>query len=130
MGFLGKLSGRKEKGSNHLRADLLNKLEVYAEAMHYLATCEHFDASKFERLDDILSKAEASFGSEKRREMLSQSQYILPTRTTPGGVEELRVMLAENLAKAFKAFNEVLIKISPTPETAREVKRILDKYKT
>jgi hypothetical protein len=129
MGFLGKLSGRKEKGSNHLRADLLNKLEVYAEAMHYLATCEHFDASKFERLDDILSKAEASFGPEKRRAMLSQSQYILPTRTT-GGVEELRVMLAENLAKAFKAFNEILYKISPTPETARDVKRILDKYKT
>lgn len=129
MGFLGKLSGRKGKESNHLRADLLNKLEVYAEAMHYLATCEHFDASKFERLDDILSKAEASFGPEKRRAMLSQSQYILPTRTT-GGVEELRVMLAENLAKAFKAFNEILYKISPTPETARDVKRILDKYKT
>jgi hypothetical protein len=129
MGFLGKLSGRKEKKSNHLRTDLLNKLEVYAESMHYLATCGHFDASKFERLDDILSKAEASFGPEKRRAMLSQSQYILPNRTT-GGVEELRVMLAENLAKAFKAFNEILIKISPTPETAREVKRILDKYKT
>lgn len=129
MGFRDKIFGRKGKESNHLRADLLNKLEVYAEAMHYLATCGSFDAPKFERLDSILSKAGADFGPEKRRELLSQSQYILPTRTT-GGAEELRVMLAENLAKAFKAFNQALYEVSPTPETAREVKRILDKYKT
>jgi hypothetical protein len=129
MGFLGKVFGRKEKESNPLRTELLSKLEVYAEAMHYLATCGHFDAAKFERLDEILSKAKADFGPEKRREMLSQSRYIISTRTT-GGVGELRAILAQTLAEAFKVFNETLCKISPTPETARAVKRICDKYKT
>jgi hypothetical protein len=130
MGFLGKRFGNKEKKEpNDLRAALLNKIEVYAEAMQYLATCAHFDASKFERLDEILSKAGASLGPEKRREMLSQSQYILPHRTT-GGVEELGTTLLKTLAEGFKAFTEILYKISPTPETVREVKRIVDKYKT
>jgi hypothetical protein len=129
MGFLGKRFGNKEKKEHSdLRSALLNKIEVYAEAMRYLATCAHFDASEFERVDEILSKAGASLGPEKRHEMLSQSRYILPTKTT-GGIEELRVMLIENLAQGFKAFNEILCKISPTPETAREVKRIVDKYK-
>jgi hypothetical protein len=118
----------QEKGSSRLRADLLEKLDVYAEAMHFMTTFARFDAAKFEILDDILSKADGSFGPEKRREMLTQAQYILPTKTT-GGTEELRVILAENLAKSFTLFNELLYKISPTPETAMAVKQIVNKYK-
>ena len=118
----------QEKGSSRLRADLLQKLDVYAEAMHFMTTFARFDAAKFEILDDILSKADASFGPEKRREMLTQAQYILPTKTT-GGTEELRVILAENLAKSFTLFSELLYKMSPTPETAMAVKQIVDKYK-
>ena len=112
-----------------LRAELLHKIEVYAEAMHYLTVCGSFDAQKFEKLDSILAKADAAFGPVKRKELLSEAEHMLPTKTT-GGVAELHVQLQETLAKAFKMFNEMLKEASPTPETARQVMKIIEKYKT
>ena len=126
MGLFNWLSGKK-KASYDLRADLLDKLAVYAEAMQFLATCGPFDASKFASLDNILSRAGVSFGAEKRQEMLADARSLLPTKTT-GGAEELRVTLAGGLSQGFQAFVETLAKLSPTPETAREVKRVLARY--
>ncbi len=128
MGFFNKSSGKKQP-SDDLRSELLNKIEVYCEAMHFLTTCGDFDASKFERLDGILSRAGVSFGASKRREMLSEAAMILPTRTT-GGIAELHVQLQDSLAQAFEAFNKALAEVSPTPETAAEVQRIMAKYRT
>lgn len=127
MGFFKHIFGEKQKGGD-LRSELLNKIEVYCEAMHFLATCGDFDASKFERLDTILSRAGVSFGPSKRQEMLSETAMILPTRTT-GGVAELHVQLQDTLAQAFQTFNEALTEVSPTPETARKVQRIIAKYR-
>jgi hypothetical protein len=127
IGFFQRIFGKKQPGGD-LRSELLNYIEVYCEAMHFLATCGDFDASKFERLDAILSRAGASFGPSKRQEMLSQAAMILPTRTT-GGLAELHVELQSTLAQAFQTFNEMLVKVSPTPETAREVQRIIAKYR-
>jgi predicted amidophosphoribosyltransferase len=116
-----------QEKSHDQRAVLLEKIDVYAEAMHFMTTFARFDAAKFEILDDILSKADANFGTEKRREMLLQSERLLPDKTT-GGIEELRVILVENLTKAFIVLNRLLSDMFPTPETAIAVKKILDKY--
>ena len=126
MGIFKRRSGQEKKGGD-LRSELLNKIEVYCEAMHFLATCDDFDAPKFERLDTILSKAGVNFGLSKREEMLSQAAMILPTRTT-GGVAELHVQLQDTLSQAFQTFNKALAEVSPTPETAREVQKIIAKY--
>lgn len=127
MGFFKRIFAKKQQGGD-LRSKLLNTIEVYCEAIHFLATCGDFDASKFERLDAILSRAGVSFGLSKRQEMLSQAAMVLPTRTT-GGLAELHVTLQGTLAEAFQAFNKMLAQVSPTPETAREVQRIIAKYR-
>lgn len=125
MGF--RLFRKKPKGSG-LRSELLNRIEVYCEAMQFLATCGNFDASKFERPDAVLSRAGVNFGPAKRQEMLSQAAMLLPIKTT-GGLGELHVQLQNTLAQGFQTFNKVLAEVSPTPETAREVQRILAKYR-
>lgn len=106
---------------------LLETIEVYAEAMYYLASCGDFDASKFERLDGILSRAGVEFGPVRRQEMLSEAAVMLPTRTV-GGLEELRVQLQTTLAQGFQGLNEMLAQVAPTPTTANEVQRIMGKY--
>jgi len=118
--------GKKQK-TGDTRSQLLKTIEVYSEAMHYLATCGDFDASKFEKLDRILSRADVSFGPAKRQEMLNEASMILPTRAS-GGISELHVQLADTLSQAFNAFNRMLVAISPTPETAREVQKIMAKH--
>ena len=118
----------KENNNADLHAALLNKIEVYCEAMRHLATCPNFNDLEFERVDNILSKVGANLGPQKRRELLSQSQFSLPAKTKEGGLEELRVMLIGSLASGFKAFNEILYKTSPTSETANEVIRIIKSY--
>lgn len=120
----------KKKPSADVRADLLDKIEVYAKALYYLATCGPFDASKFEKYDEIMRKAGVYFGPERRQEMLSKFRYVLSTKTKEGGIEELRVMLGETLSEGIGAFNKALVIVSPTPEKdAEEVVRILMKYK-
>ena len=114
--------------SSDLKRELLKKMEAYAEGMHFLSTCGEFDAKKFAQLDTILEKAGAAFGPAKRGEMIMQSALMLPTRST-GGLAELHVQLADGLSQGFTAFNELLVKVSPTAETARQVQRILDKYR-
>ena len=118
----------KTKPQSALRRELLQKIEVYAEAMNYLATCGDFNEQKFAKLDAILERAGAGFGSAKRREMLSEAAFILPSRST-GGVAELHVQLQDSLTQGFQMFNEILAKSSPTPDTAREVMRVIEKYK-
>lgn len=116
--------------THNVRADILNRIEIYGEALLYLGTCGPFDASKYEKLDEILSKAGAASGPEKRQEMLSRFRYVLPTKTREGGLEELRAVIIETLGSAIRIFNETLVKVSPTPEKdAEEVVRILEKYK-
>jgi len=127
MGFFQRLFGKKQPDGD-LKSELLTKIEVYCEAMHFLATCGAFDASKFQRLDAILARADGSFEPSKRQEMLSQAALVLPTRTTCG-VEELRVQIQSALAQAFETFNKMLLEVSPTPPTAKKVQKILAKYK-
>ncbi len=122
------VSTPKAKPQSALRGELLRKIEVYAEAMNYLATCGDFDERKFATLDAILEKADAGFGPAKRRDMLTEAAFILPARST-GGVAELHIQLQDTLAQGFQMFNEILAKSSPTPDTAREVMRIIEKYK-
>jgi hypothetical protein len=69
------------------------------------------------------SKVGADLGPQKRLAVFYHAQFIL------GGFDELKVMTIESIVAGFKAFNEILCKISPTPETANEVKRIHEKYK-
>jgi hypothetical protein len=118
----------KVQPQSTMRGELLQKVEVYAEAMHYLATCGTFDEKKFAELDAILHKAGVAFGPGKRREMFAEAAFMLPARST-GGAAELHVQLQDALAQGFQMFNELLAKSSPTPETAREVMRIIEKYK-
>ena len=126
MRILQRIFGRKQKHGD-LRSELLYKIEVYCKAMQFLATCGDFGESKLERLDIILEPAGASLGPSKRQELLRLATMMLPNKTV-GGVEELRVELQESLSQAFLTFNELLAEVSPTPETAREVKRIMAKY--
>jgi hypothetical protein len=113
---------------SNVRAELLKKIEIYSRAMNYLATCGDFDEQKFATVDGILEKAGAGFGPAKRREMLSEAAFILPTRST-GGAAELHVQLQDSLAQSFEIFNKILAEASPTPETAQEVMRIIEQYK-
>jgi hypothetical protein len=107
-----------------LRSELLHKIEVYSEAMDFLAACPRFDDSAFKRLDAILAKADVSFGEAKRREMIRQAQSILPTRTT-GGTEELRAQLQISLSQASQGFKKILEEISepsaPPPQPVPSV---------
>lgn len=123
------LARKSSAKSYDARTDLLNKINVYAEGLYYLATCGPFDASKFEKLDEILSKAGGAIGSDRRQEMLSKFLSVLSTKTKEGGLEGLRVMLGETLQEGITTFNKALVKVSPTPlKDAEEVVRILEKY--
>lgn len=133
-GSFDKLFGKKKSAHEKLKADLLNKIEAYAKAMHYLSTCgSPFDERKFEELDGILEEADVAFGSAKRAEMIEESKFILPSRTADGrlvggGTETLRLNLMNALTQGFKAFNQALIKISPDKDTGKRVIKILKKY--
>jgi len=134
MGLFDKLFGKKKSAHEKLKDDLLNKIEAYARAMHYLSTCgSPFDERKFEELDGILEQAEASFGSAKRSEMIEESKFILPSPTADGrlvggGTEALRLNLMNALTQGFKVFNQALLEISPDKATAERVIKILKKY--
>ena len=134
MGLFDRLFGKKKSADEKLKDDLLNKIEVYARAMHYLSTCgSPFDERKFEELDGILEQAEAAFGSAKRSEMIEESKFILPSPTADGrlvggGTEALRLNLMNGLAQGFKVFNQALLEISPDKTTAERVIKILKKY--
>ena len=121
---------KSSANSYDVRTDLLNKIEVYVEALYYLATCGPFDASKYEKVHEILSKAGVTIGPEKRQAMLSMFQYVLPTKTIEGGLEELRVIMGETLRESIMTFTKILVKVSPTPvKDAEKVARIWKKYK-
>ncbi|MCG2790775.1 MAG: hypothetical protein L6305_03380, partial [Actinomycetia bacterium] len=135
MGIFDRLFGKKEKTAHEkLKENLLNKIEAYASAMHYLSTCgSPFDERKFEELDGILEQAGVAFGSAKRAEMIGESKFILPSRTADGklvggGTETLRLNLMNGLTQGFKAFNEALARISPDKDTAERVIKILKRY--
>ena len=120
-------------GKKSLKDDVLNKIEVYIDAMHYLSNCgSPFDEAKFKKLDQILSKADVSFGPAKRAEMMADTRMILPIKTADGlkdPRESLRLNLMNALTKGLEAFNQVLLKISPDKSTAKKMKKILNKYK-
>jgi hypothetical protein len=99
-----------------LRSELQHKIEVYREAMDYLAKCPRFDESAFRRLDGILARAGASFGAAERQEMIRQAHSILPTRTT-GGLEELRAQLQISLSQASEGFRRILEETSPETDS-------------
>jgi hypothetical protein len=116
--------------SADLKGALLKKIETYAEARQYLARCgKSFDAAGFESLDAILAKAGLDFGAEKKRAMLTRGTLILPGGGSIGGNESLAEELSQMLAGGFQDVFETLGRLSPTPETARQVQSIIEKYK-
>lgn len=121
--------GRPE---SKMAEELLAKLEAYAEAMHYLRTCGSFDGPKFEKLDTILGKVGSSFGKNLRSEMVRS--FLLSVCTPDNNMQpkdamkELKMSLTVDLARAFKTFNDLLFKTSPTPQTAERVRKIIQKY--
>jgi hypothetical protein len=120
-------------GKKSLTKDLLNKIEVYVDGMHYLSNCgSPFDEAKFKKLDHILAKADISFGPAKRAEMMADTKKILPLKT-PDGLkdprESLRLNLMNALTKGFETFNKVLMETSPDKNTAKKMMKILNKYK-
>ncbi len=120
-------------GKKSLTNDILNKIEVYVDAMHYLSNCgSPFDESKFKKLDRMLEKADVAFGPAKRAEMMADTKKILPIKTVDGfrdGRESLRLNLMNGLTQGFEAFNKVLMKTSPDQSTAKKALKIINKYK-
>ncbi len=119
-------------GKKSITKDILNTIEVFGDAMHYLSNCGLFDESKFKKLDRILVKADAAFGPVKRAEMIAIAKQVLPIKVGDGlrdGRGSLRLELFNRMNKGFDTSNKFLMETSPDQSTVKKVLKIINKIK-